>query len=104
MRSGLAVLMCAVALLVAAPASADAVVNAIVRNAAKQPVDGEVSLSPTGEGKRFRCTTSKGACTIRGVPGGRYIVTFRPKAGSPTAPRKVVIPPSGNTDLHIAAK
>ena len=104
MLSGLAALVCAVGILTAVPVSADATVNAIVRNAAKQPVDGQVSLSPAGDGKSFRCTTSKGACTMRGVPGGRYIVTFRPKSGSPTAPRKVVIPPSGNTDLHITAK
>ena len=104
MRIRLAALVCALGILTAAPASADAVVHAIVRNHAKKPVDGQVSLKPAGQGKSFRCTTSNGECTMRGVPGGSYIVTFRPKAGSPTAPRKVVIPPSGNTDLHIAAK
>jgi len=100
----IATVLCAVVISVAAPVSADAVVRVIVRNSSNAPVDGKVSLKPQGEGKSFACTTSKGACTMRSVPGGPYIVTFRPKSGSATAPRKVMIPPSGEAEMHIAAK
>jgi len=41
---------------------------------------------------------------MRSVPGGRYLAVFKPKSGSATAPKKVMIPPDGNADLHIAAK
>jgi hypothetical protein len=41
---------------------------------------------------------------MRSVPGGRYIVVFKPNSGSATAPKKVMIPPDGKADLHIAAK
>jgi type 1 fimbria pilin len=79
-------------------ASADAVVNVHVRGGA----DGQVQLS--GDAGTFTCTTSQGSCTIRSVPGGRYVVVFKPKGGSSTAPKKVMIPPDGKADLHIAAK
>ncbi|MGB5812621.1 MAG: hypothetical protein WBG86_18950 [Polyangiales bacterium] len=104
MKSSLATILFALTLLLSVPVSADAVVNVIVRNASSKPVDGVVSLAPTGDGKSFRCTTANGACTMRSVPGGRYIASFKPKAGSAPAPRKVVIPPSGSADLHITAK
>lgn len=93
-----------VAVLVPAHASADAVVHVIVRNSDSKPVDGRVNLKPVGDGKSFGCTTARGACTIGSVPGGRYIVTFKPNQGNATAPRKVMIPPDGSADLHISAK
>ena len=40
---------------------------------------------------------------MRSVPGGRYVVVFKPKSGKATTPKKVMIPPSGKADLHIAA-
>jgi hypothetical protein len=41
---------------------------------------------------------------MRSVPGGRYLAVFKPASGSATAPKKVMIPPDGKADLHIAAK
>jgi hypothetical protein len=41
---------------------------------------------------------------MRSVPGGRYVVVFTPTSGNSTAPKKVMIPPDGSADLHIAAK
>ena len=104
MKRWVAAAACAVGLLASAHASADAVVNVSVRNAAGQAVDGVVQLRPTGPGKSFSCSTSRGGCTMRSVPGGSYVVTFRPRKGTAPAPRKVMIPPTGKADLHISAK
>ena len=98
MKRAVATVAFALALMSSAGVRADAVVNVHVRGGA----DGQVQLS--GEGGSFTCTTSQGSCTIRSVPGGRYVVVFKPKSGSPTAPKKVMIPPDGKADLHIAAK
>lgn len=97
-----ATILCALSLLFAAQVRADAVVNVKVRGSDNKPVDGRVELS--GAGGTFTCTTSQGSCTLRSVPGGRYVAVFKPSSGSPTAPKKVMIPPSGTADLHIAAK
>lgn len=102
MRRVAATLVFALGLALSSPAWADAVVNVKVHSAANKPVDGRVELS--GEGGKFTCTTSQGSCTMRNVPGGRYVVVFKPRSGSPTAPKKVMIPPSGKADLHIAAR
>ena len=104
MRRFVAAILCALSLLVTTHASADAVVHVIVRNIDEQPVDGLVKLRPLGDGKSFNCSTVKGACTMRSVPGGSYIVTFQPSKGGSTTPRKVMIPPDGEADLHISAK
>ena len=101
MNRAVAIALCALALSFATPVEADAVVNVKVRNASNQPVDGRVELN--GEGGAFTCTTSQGGCTMRSVPGGRYVVVFKPKSGKATSPKKVMIPPSGKADLHIAA-
>jgi hypothetical protein len=102
MKRVAAILVCAFSLLVTTQVRADALVNVKVRSADNKPVDGRVELS--GEGGTFTCTTSQGSCTMRSVPGGRYIVVFKPKSGSATSPKKVMIPPNGKADLHIAAK
>ena len=102
MKRAIAAFICALGLTITAPVQADAVVNVRVRNADNQPVDGRVELN--GEGGVFTCTTSQGGCTMRAVPGGQYIVVFRPRSGSATTPKKVMIPPDGKADLHIAAK
>lgn len=102
MKHVAAILVCSLCLMVGAPAKADAVVQVKVRSADNQPVDGRVELS--GDGGTFTCTTSQGSCTIRSVPGGRYLAVFKPNSGSATAPKKVMIPPDGKADLHIAAK
>lgn len=99
MKRALATIACALVLTVTAPTvHADAVVNVSVHGAQ----DGSVVLS--GDGGRFTCTVSQGRCTIRSVPGGRYSAVFTPKGGKSTAPKKVMIPPSGSADLHISAK
>ena len=97
-----AILVCVFSLTLATQVSADAVVNVKVRSADNKPVDGRVELS--GAGGTFTCTTSQGGCTLRAVPGGRYVAVFKPSKGSATAPKKVMIPPSGKADLLIAAK
>ena len=104
MRRFVAIILCALSLLVTTPALADDLVHVIVRNIDDQPVDGLVKLRPLGDGKSFNCSTVRGACTMRSVPGGSYIVTFQPSKGSATTPRKVMIPPNGEADLHISAK
>ena len=97
-----AILVCAISLmLVTTEVKADAVVHVKVRSADNKPVDGRVELS--GGGGSFTCTTSQGSCTMRSVPGGRYVAVFRPKSGSATAPKQVMIPPDGKADLLIAA-
>ncbi len=93
-----ATFLCMFALMLTAEVRADAVVNVHVRGGA----DGRVELS--GDGGSFTCTTSQGSCTIRSVPGGRYVVVFKPKSGGATAPKKVMIPPDGSADLHIASE
>lgn len=102
MRRALFVVVSVLALCMSTAAQADAVVHVKVRNASNQAVDGRVELS--GQGGTFTCTTSQGNCTLRSVPGGRYTVVFKPKSGSATAPKKVMIPPDGSADLLIAAK
>ena len=102
MRRVAAVLVCVLSLLSTAEVSADAVVHVKVRSADNKPVDGRVELS--GPGGTFTCTTSQGSCTMRAVPGGRYLAVFKPSRGSATAPKKVMIPPDGKADLLIASK
>ena len=102
MRRVAAILLCALSLMVTAQVKADAVVHVKVRSADNKPVDGRVELS--GDGGSFTCTTSQGSCTMRSVPGGRYLAVFTPSSGTATAPKKVMIPPDGKADLRIAAK
>jgi len=98
MKRVLATAICMVAFMWTAGVKADAVVNVRVHGGG----DGRVELS--GDGGTFTCTTSQGGCTIRSVPGGRYVVVFKPKSGAATTPKKVMIPPDGSADLHITAK
>ena len=102
MRRVAAIVVCALSLMVTAQVKADAVVHVKVRSADNEPVEGRVELS--GGGGTFTCTTSQGSCTLRSVPGGRYMAVFKPASGSATTPKKVMIPPNGQADLHIAAK
>jgi hypothetical protein len=98
MIRAVAVLICALTLIVTTQASADAVVRVKVHGAE----EGQVKLS--GEGGTFTCTISQGSCTIASVPGGRYVAVFKPRGGEATSPKKVMIPPNGTADLHITAK
>lgn len=97
--------VCAIAVLFASPALADARVLVRVSSPGGAVVDGVVSLSSKGDSKkRFQCRTRGGRCTINRVPGGTYYVVFRPGTGKPTSARKVVIPPKGDVQLRVAAK
>lgn len=98
MKRAVAVVLFTLALFSTSGALADATVRVTVHGGG----DGQVQLS--GAGGTFTCTTSQGSCTIRSVPGGRYTAVFKPKSGSATPAKKVMIPPSGTADLHIAAK
>jgi hypothetical protein len=102
MKRVAAILVCALSFTVTTQVKADAVVHVKVRSADNTPVDGRVELS--GAGGSFACTTSQGSCTMRAVPGGRYVAIFRPNNGSATSPKNVMIPPDGKADLHISAK
>lgn len=99
-----AVALVVVSLLVAASASADAKVLVQIRSASGASVDGKVTLSPTAGGKAYTCQTASGRCQIGGVPGGRYVVRFQPNKGEAMPSRKVMIPPSGEVKLSVAAK
>ena len=98
MKRAAATVLCVFALMLTSQARADATVYVKVRGGG----DGKVQLR--GDGGSFTCTTSQGSCIIRSVPGGRYVVVFKPKSGSPTPAKKVMIPPDGRADLHIAAE
>ena len=98
MKRALATVICALALMLTVEAKADAVVHVTVHGGS----EGRVKLS--GDGGSFTCTVSQGRCTIRSVPGGRYVAIFTAKSGTSTAPKKVMIPPDGKADLHISAK
>ena len=93
-----------VGLLAASTALADARVLVQVRSASGGNVDGTVVLTSTADRKTFSCRTAGGRCVITGVPGGRYVARFQPAKGQPAAPRKVMIPPSGEVKLTVAAK
>jgi hypothetical protein len=102
MKRVLSIFACILSFLVTTPAQADATVHVRVHSADNKPADGRVELR--GDAGTFTCTTSQGSCTMRSVPGGRYVVVFTPTSGNSTAPKKVMIPPDGSADLHIAAQ
>lgn len=75
-----------------------------VRTPAGEVADGRVTLEPEGGGKSFSCTTRRGQCTLEGVPGGRYIAKLEPNQGEAPAPRRVMIPPSGEVTVHVPTR
>jgi hypothetical protein len=93
----------AVALVLAsAPlARADATVVVEVKRPDGSSADGVVQL--TQGANKLRCTTTKGRCEIKGVAGGAYTVELE-QAGRPASkPKTVMIPPSGEVKLIVAA-
>jgi hypothetical protein len=75
-----------------------------VRTPSGEAPDGKVTLEPVGGGKSYSCTTTRGECTLEGVPGGRYLATLTPKEGEAPAPRRVMIPPSGEVTVHVPTR
>lgn len=55
-----------------------------------------------GEREIGRCHTDHGTCRIEGIEGGRFTVVARAADGAETAPRTVVVPPSGEVTLILA--
>lgn len=104
LRAALATLVMFASTMLASAARAQARVVAEVR-AEQGPAEGQVVLEAVGEARRFTCETQGGACTMEGVPGGRYIVSFVPRGGGEgPAPRPVVVPPEGRVTLRVSAR
>jgi hypothetical protein len=82
-------------------ARAEATVVVEVKRADGSVADGVVQL--TQGATKLRCTTSKGRCELKGVAGGAYMVELE-QAGRPASkPKTVMIPPSGEVKLIVAA-
>ena len=81
-------------------ASADAVIQVRVTDAAGRPTEGRVTL--TGQAGTHRCTTTAGRCTLR-ARGGSYRITLAPARGAAPPPRTVAVPASGTIALTAAA-
>ena len=100
-----AIIACAVIAFTASGVSAQARVLVEVRNPDGGKVNGQVTLSATGDtNKKFTCRTSGGRCTISGVPGGRYVVVFRPNKGKAGSPQQAMIPPDGEVKLRVSSR
>lgn len=92
-----------VAALFATVALADAVVTVNVRDGAGQPADGKVTLTADAGGQTYSCQTQNGTCQIPKVPGGNYKASVVPNGSTQaTAPRGVMIPPSGKVSLIVS--
>lgn len=90
-------------LLLVSVVMADALVVVNVRNGAGEPADGKVTLVAQAGGKTCSCQTREGKCEIPAVVGGNYTVSVVPNGSDqPTAPRAVMIPPSGKVSLIVS--
>ncbi len=94
-------LVLAISLTMVGVAWAQASVDVVVRDSAGQPADGQVTLTPAGDGVAHQCQTSGGACEIAGVAGGRYTAQFQPTGGTNWPGQTVMIPPAGRVALRI---
>ncbi|NLE48031.1 MAG: carboxypeptidase regulatory-like domain-containing protein [Sandaracinaceae bacterium] len=105
MRLSLLIALFAV-LPVLSPTTAVAQARVIVEvRGAEGAADGlTVELSPADGGRSFRCTTSKGKCSIDGVPGGRYRAKIIREGEGGPRPRSVMIPPSGEVTVVLPAR
>jgi hypothetical protein len=83
-------------------ARADATVVVQLKRADGSSADGTVLLSKGDT--RLRCITSQGRCEIKNVPGGSYTVELEQGSGPAGKPKQVMIPPSGEVKLNVAAK
>jgi len=82
-------------------AYAEATVTVELKGTGGASVDGSVVLVK-GE-TRFRCTTDKGRCEMRGVPGGMYSVEVTVPGKPSPKPKQVMIPPAGEAKLVVNA-
>ncbi|MFT3923544.1 MAG: hypothetical protein QM778_13520 [Myxococcales bacterium] len=85
----------------ASSALAEATVIVDLKTADGASAEGTVELKK-GDAK-FRCTTSKGHCEIKGVPGGMYSVEVSQADKPAPKPKSVMIPPSGEVKLIVNA-
>jgi hypothetical protein len=83
-------------------ALADATVVVQLKRADGSAAEGTVVLSKGDS--RLRCTTSQGRCEIKNVPGGSYTVEVEQGTEPAGKPKQVMIPPSGEVKLNVAAK
>ena len=87
--------------MLAGTALAEATVIVDLKAADGSAVDGTVELKK-GDTK-FRCSTQKGHCEIKGVPGGMYSVEVSETQKAPPKAKSVMIPPSGEVKLIVNA-
>lgn len=85
----------------AGTALAEATVVVDLKAADGSAADGTVELKK-GDAK-FRCTTQKGRCEIKGVPGGLYSVEVSQTDKPAPKAKTVMIPPSGEVKLIVNA-
>ncbi len=86
---------------VAGVALAEATVIVELRTPDGAPTDGTVELTK-GEAK-YGCTTQKGRCEIKGVPGGMYNVAVSQGDKPASKAKSAMIPPSGEVKLIVNA-
>jgi len=83
-------------------ARADALVVVEISGQGERPVDGRVTLRSRDGSRTYECSTEEGRCSIDGVQGGSYVVTLAPERGQAPPARRVIIPPAGRVELHLA--
>lgn len=87
-----------------ASAQGTTVVHVQVTDREGHPADAWVNLVPEeGDGHPQQCVTHDGACDIRGVAPGRYVVTATPRGeGRPPLARVVPVPAGvPSIELHV---
>ena len=86
-----------------ASAQGTTVVHVHVTDREAHAAEASVQLVPEGGGDPQHCVTRDGACDIRGVAPGRYVVTATPRGeGRPPLPRVVPVPAGvPSMELHV---
>lgn len=98
----LLLVLCLLAVPLAALAQSRVIVE--VRTPEGDVADGKVTLEAVKGGERHSCTTTRGRCVLEGVPGGKYMAKLEPAKGEAPAPRRVMIPPSGEVTVHVPTR
>lgn len=95
-------LVAASLLLSAASARADATVVVEVKQADGGIAEGTVHL--TKGDTKLTCTTHRGRCELKNVPGGTYSAVLEQPGKPAGKPKTVMIPPTGEVKLIMAAR